>query len=103
MLIDTIQLGVSYQSIKFKMIPYSTYIGLNNEKLLLKFVNQTKIISTNSPPKAISNSETSVLIYDQSDAIPYSADVISKSFGYVVGFGTAATFITTVGLKIFFG
>ena len=102
-LIDNIQIGVSYQSLKFKMIPYSTYIGLNKEVLELTFINQNKIISTLASGKKISNKATSIPIYDQSDAIPVTADVISQSFGYIVGFGTVASFITTIGLKIFFG
>lgn len=74
-----------YQSLQFTMTPYSTYIGLNEEELKLTFLMPDKIISGRNTSLTVANTETSIKIYDSSDAIPKSTDVISTTFGYIVG------------------
>lgn len=99
---DEIVLGEEYQSIKFKMTPRSTYIGLDEEELTLRF-DVPKIVTPGRSYITIANQETSITIYDTSDAVPEDVDSISKSLGYVVGLGSLASLLLSFLLNIIFG
>lgn len=68
-LLDSLKASVPYQTLKFQMTPYSTYIGLNEELLELTFLQQDKIVSASSPTLSLANKDTSIKIYDKTDAV----------------------------------
>lgn len=102
-LVDDLVPNSPYLSVKFKMTPYSTYIGLDEEKLVLTFLKPNKIVVPDRTNITIANKNTSITIYDTSDAIPKDVDAVSVSLGYIMGFGTLSTFLISFLLKIFFG
>lgn len=70
-LLDNLKVSVPYQTLKFQMTPYSTYIGLNEEILELTFLQQDKIVSASSPTLSLANRDTTIKIYDRTDAVRF--------------------------------
>lgn len=102
-LLNEIKMGDSYKTLKFKFTPQSTYIGLDEEKLVLDFIDKSKIVSASDNSLTISNSESSYEIYDRSDAIPENTSIIARGWGFVIGLGTFSTFLTSFIMKMIFG
>jgi large-conductance mechanosensitive channel len=102
-LINEIKIGVDYQTLRFKFTPRSTYIGMNQEDLILEFLDRSKIVSASDNSLIISNSRSTYEIYDRSDAIPENTNIISRSWGFVIGFGTISTFLASFIMKMIFG
>ena len=102
-LIEDIQLGETYQSVLFKLIPYSTYIGIDEEKLILTFLIPEKLVTPYQQNITIANNETSITIYDSSDAVSKDVDITTTTLAYVIGFGTLVSICLSYTLKIMFG
>ena len=102
-LIEDIQLGENYQSVLFKLIPYSTYIGIDQEKLILTFLIPEKLVTPYQQNITIANNETSITIYDSSDAVSKDVDITTTTLAYVIGFGTLVSICLSYTLKIMFG
>ena len=102
-LIEDIQLGETYQSVLFKLIPYSTYIGIDQEKLILTFLIPEKLVTPYQQNITIANNETSITIYDSSDAVSKDVDITTTTLAYVIGFGTLVSICLSYTLKIMFG
>jgi hypothetical protein len=94
-------IGIKYLEFEFK--PYSTYIGLNEEILTLKFPNPHYIVSETDNSLEVANKETSITISERSDAIPESTDLIARIISIVVGMGTLLTIWMTYLLKYLLG
>ena len=102
-LIEDIQLGEIYHSVLFKLIPYSTYIGIDEEKLILTFLIPEKLVTPYQQNITIANNETSITIYDSSDAVSKDVDITTTTLAYVIGFGTLVSICLSYTLKIMFG
>ena len=102
-MIEDIQLGETYQSVLFKLIPYSTYIGIDQEKLILTFLIPEKLVTPYQQNITIANNETSITIYDSSDAVSKDVDITTTTLAYVIGFGTLVSICLSYTLKIMFG
>lgn len=98
--IDT---STEYRYLKFDFTPYSTYIGVNEETLKLTFKDRNKIVSATSPTLIVSNEDTSIKIYDSSDAVPQNVDFISRTISYVFGFGTIGIIVASFAIKYLLG
>lgn len=92
-----------FKTLTFNFEPYSTYIGLNEEKLKLTFPNPQFIVSETDNSFQVANTFTIIDIYDRSDAIPESTDLLSKILSYVVGLGSIVGLIMSSALKGSFG
>jgi hypothetical protein len=101
-LLEDIELDQEYQSVKFRMSPKSTYIGLDEETLVLNIQND-KMVTPDRPEITVANHETSITIYDSSDAIPDDVDSITTTLGWVVGFGSLASLFLSMALKVLLG
>ena len=102
-MIEDIQLGENYHSVLFKLIPYSTYIGIDEEKLILTFLIPEKLVTPYQQNITIANNETSITIYDSSDAVSKDVDITTTTLAYVIGFGTLVSICLSYTLKIMFG
>jgi len=102
-IVDQIKLDQKYQSLKFKMTPFSTFVGNGEETLIMTFMRPEKIITSGTNPASLSNIRTSITIEERSDSVPRDTETASITLGYVMGFGTFASFIVTTMLKVFFG
>ena len=96
-------MGEIYHSVLFKLIPYSTYIGIDQEKLILTFLIPEKLVTPYQQNITIANNETSITIYDSSDAVSKDVDITTTTLAYVIGFGTLVSICLSYTLKIMFG
>ena len=96
-------MGEIYHSVLFKLIPYSTYIGIDEEKLILTFLIPEKLVTPYQQNITIANNETSITIYDSSDAVSKDVDITTTTLAYVIGFGTLVSICLSYTLKIMFG
>ena len=70
------------------MTPHSSYIELDDEKLILTFLMPEKIVIPYRQNITTANNETSFTIYDSSDAVPKDVDTITVTLAYIIGLGT---------------
>jgi hypothetical protein len=89
--------------LEFEFRPYSTYIGLNEEILKLRFPNSFLIVSETNNNLQVANEETSIRITERSDAISDSEDMFAKILSLVAGMGTLLTIGMTYLLKYLLG
>jgi hypothetical protein len=89
--------------IEFKFKPYSTYIGLNEETIKLRFPSPHLIVSETDNSLQVANEETSIKITERSDAIPESTDLLARVLSLVAGMGTLLTIGMTYLLKYLLG